>query len=125
LVRNGVKPVVYDKYEEIGGLLTFGIPSFKLEKDVIKLRRQIFTEMGVEFVLNTEIGKDIQFQDLLDKYDAVFLGMGTYKSMQGGFDNEEVEGVHEALPFLIANTNRVMGLEKDPADYIDMKGKRV
>ena len=62
LVRNGVKPVVYDKYEEIGGLLTFGIPSFKLEKDVIKLRRQIFTEMGVEFVLNTEIGKDIQFQ---------------------------------------------------------------
>ncbi|BCO20227.1 MULTISPECIES: FAD-dependent oxidoreductase [unclassified Alteromonas] len=125
LVRNGVKPVVYDKYEEIGGLLTFGIPSFKLEKDVIKLRRQIFTEMGVEFVLNTEIGKDIQFQDLLDKYDAVFLGMGTYKSMQGGFDNEQVEGVHEALPFLIANTNRVMGLEKDPADYIDMKGKRV
>ena len=77
LVRNGVKPVVYDKYEEIGGLLTFGIPSFKLEKDVIKLRRQIFTEMGVEFVLNTEIGKDIQFQDLLDKYDAVLAWVRT------------------------------------------------
>ena len=98
LVRNGVKPVVYDKYEEIGGLLTFGIPSFKLEKDVIKLRRQIFTEMGVEFVLNTEIGKDVEFQSLLDDYDAVFLGMGTYKSMQGGFDNEHVEGVFDALP---------------------------
>ncbi len=125
LVRNGVKPVVFDKYEEIGGLLTFGIPSFKLEKDVIKLRREIFTEMGVEFRLNTEIGKDIDFQTLLDEYDSVFLGMGTYKSMQGGFDNEHVEGVYDALPFLIANTNRTMGLEKDPADFVDMKDKTV
>ena len=125
LVRNGVKPVVFDKYEEIGGLLTFGIPSFKLEKDVIKLRREIFTDMGVEFVLKTEIGKDIEMQTLLDDYDAVFLGMGTYKSMQGGFENEHVHGVHDALPFLISNTNRVMGLEKDEADFVDMKGKRV
>jgi glutamate synthase (NADPH/NADH) small chain len=125
LVRNGVKPVVFDKYEEIGGLLTFGIPSFKLEKDVIKLRREIFTEMGVEFVMNTEIGKDVPFQDLIDQYDAVFLGMGTYKSMKGGFDNEGANGVYEALPFLISNTNRVMGLEKDAADFIDMKGKKV
>lgn len=106
-------------------MLTFGIPSFKLEKEVITRRRDIFTEMGVEFVLNTEIGKDVDFQTLLDDYDAVFLGMGTYKSMQGGFDNEHVEGVFDALPFLIANTNRVMGLEKDPADFVDMKGKTV
>lgn len=125
LVRNGVKPVVFDKYPEIGGLLTFGIPSFKLEKDVVKLRREIFTEMGVEFVLNTEIGKDVPFQDLLDEYDSVFLGMGTYKYMKGGFDNESAEGVYEALPYLIANTNRVMGLEEKPEDYISMEGKKV
>ena len=125
LVRNGVKPVVFDKYPEIGGLLTFGIPSFKLEKDVVIRRREIFTEMGVEFVLNTEIGKDIQFQQLMDEYDAVFLGMGTYKSMQGGFENERIPGVYEALPFLVANTNRVMGLEESPEDFVDMKGKRV
>jgi glutamate synthase (NADPH) small chain len=125
LVRNGVKPVVYDKYPEIGGLLTFGIPAFKLEKEVITRRRDIFTEMGVEFVLNTEIGKDIPFQTLLDEYDSVFLGMGTYKYMQGGFENESAPGVYEALPYLIANANRQMGLEKDPSDYIDMKGKKV
>jgi len=81
--------------------------------------------MGVEFVMNTEIGKDVPFQDLIDQYDAVFLGMGTYKSMKGGFDNEGADGVYEALPFLISNTNRVMGLEKDAADFIDMKGKKV
>ncbi|WP_412972413.1 FAD-dependent oxidoreductase [Glaciecola sp. MF2-115] len=125
LVRNGVKPVVFDKYEEIGGLLTFGIPSFKLEKDVITLRRQIFSDMGIEFVLNTEIGKDIQFQNLIDDYDAVFLGMGTYTSMKGGFENEDSPGVYEALPFLIANINRVMGIEKSSDDFIDMKGKKV
>jgi glutamate synthase (NADPH/NADH) small chain len=125
LVRNGVKPVVFDKYQEIGGLLTFGIPSFKLEKEVIKLRHQIFLDMGIEFVLNTEIGKDLQFQDLIDSYDAVFLGMGTYKSMKGGFDHESAPGVYEALPFLIANINRVMGIEKSATDFIDMKGKKV
>jgi glutamate synthase (NADPH/NADH) small chain len=125
LVRNGVKPVVFDKYQEIGGLLTFGIPSFKLEKEVIKLRHQIFLDMGIEFVLNTEVGKDLQFQDLIDSYDAVFLGMGTYKSMKGGFDNENAPGVYEALPFLISNINREMGIEKSAADFIDMKGKKV
>ncbi|AWL12976.1 Glutamate synthase (NADPH) [Saliniradius amylolyticus] len=125
LVRNGVTPVVYDKYPEIGGLLTFGIPAFKLEKEVVQLRREIFTEMGVEFKLNTEVGKDVEFQTLIDQYDAVFLGMGTYKYMRGGFENEDAPGVYEALPYLIANTNRQMGLEQAPSDFIDMKGKKV
>lgn len=125
LVRNGIKPVVFDKYPEIGGLLTFGIPAFKLEKEVIKLRREIFEDMGVEFKLNTEIGKDIEFQTLIDGYDSVFLGMGTYKYMKGGFDNESASGVYDALPFLIANINRLMDLEKDPKDFISMEGKKV
>jgi len=125
LVRNGVKPVVFDKYPEIGGLLTFGIPPFKLEKEVVQRRRAIMEEMGVEFVLDTEIGKDIEFQSLLDDYDAVFLGMGTYTYMKGGFPGEELEGVHEALPFLVSNINRVMGFEKDALDFVDMNGKKV
>lgn len=125
LVRNGVKPVVYDKYEEIGGLLTFGIPSFKLEKEVVTLRREIFTGMGIEFVLNTEVGKDIQFQQLVDEYDTVFLGMGTYRAMQGGFEHEAAPGVYKALPFLVANINRLMGFEKTPNEFIDMQGKKV
>lgn len=125
LIRNGVKPVVFDKYPEIGGLLTFGIPAFKLEKEVVQRRRQIFEEMGVEFVLNTEVGKDKPFQSLIDDYHAVFLGMGTYKYMKGGFDNESANGVHDALPFLIANINRLMDLEQDPNDFISMADKKV
>lgn len=125
LARNGVQAIVFDKYPEIGGLLTFGIPSFKLEKSVMTLRREIFEGMGIEFRLNTEIGKDVSFQSLIDDYDAVFLGMGTYKYMKGGFPGEDASGVYDALPFLVANTNKVMGYEQDEADYIDMAGKKV
>lgn len=124
LVRNGVKPVVFDRYPEIGGLLTFGIPSFKLEKKVMVNRRKVFTEMGVEFRLNTEIGKDVMMAELIAGYDAVFLGVGTYKNMRAGLVNEDAPGVYDALPFLVANTYRVMELEGD-SHYIDMQGKQV
>ena len=125
LARNGVKPVVYDRQPEIGGLLTFGIPPFKLEKDVVKNRRNIQEYMGVEFRLNTDVGTDVTMAQLLAEYDAVFLGMGTYTAMTGGFPGEDLPGVVSALPFLISNINRVMGIEKDPADFIDMAGQRV
>lgn len=125
LARNGVKPVVFDKYPEIGGLLTFGIPEFKLEKQVMSRRREIFTEMGVEFRLNTEIGKDVPMDELLNEYDAVFMGMGTYSYMKGGFPGEDLPGVYEALPFLISNVNKNLGFEQGEADFIDLKGQKV
>ena len=125
LARAGVKPVVFDKHPEIGGLLTFGIPPFKLEKRVMKQRRDIFESMGIEFKLNTEIGRDVSFDLLLAEYDAVFLGMGTYSSMKGGFAGEDLPGVYDALPYLISNINRVEHWEKTPDDFIDMRGKRV
>ncbi len=124
LVRNGVKPVVFDRYPEIGGLLTFGIPSFKLEKGVMENRRRVFTEMGVEFRMNVEVGQDVQMQELLDEYDAVFLGVGTYKYMRAGLENEDTPGVYDALPFLISNTYKVMELEHNQP-FIDMAGKKV
>ena len=58
-MRNGVDAIVYDRYPEIGGLLTFGIPPFKLDKEIVKTRRTIMEEMGVEFVLDTNIGSDL------------------------------------------------------------------
>ena len=125
LVRNGVKPVVFDRHPEIGGLLTFGIPSFKLEKEVMQKRREIFTEMGVEFQLNTEVGVDITLDEILAEYDAVFLGVGTYQSMRAGLENEDADGVFDALPFLIGNTNRVMGYAEDKQTYIDMANEKV
>ncbi len=125
LTRNGVKVVVFDRYPEIGGLLTFGIPEFKLEKEVMKRRRQVFEEMGVEFRLGVEVGKDITFEAMLGEYDAVFLGMGTYNYMKGGFPGEDLPGVYAALDFLISNINHCHGYEKEAADYLSMQGERV
>lgn len=125
LTRNGVKPVVYDKYPEIGGLLTFGIPEFKLEKQVMTRRREVFEGMGIEFRLNTEIGKDVHISELMDQYDAVFMGMGTYTYMKGNFPGENLPGVYEALPYLIGNVNHNLGFAQDPQDYVNLKGKRV
>lgn len=126
LVRNGIKPVVFDRHPEIGGLLTFGIPAFKLDKSVLVNRRKIFSEMGIEFRLNTEVGKDISLKSILDEFDAVFIGTGTYQSMRGGLVNEDAQGVYEALPFLIANTKHLMQHQQsEGSPYVDMKNKRV
>jgi glutamate synthase (NADPH/NADH) small chain len=125
LTRSGVKSHVYDKHEEIGGLLTFGIPEFKLEKKVVKKRRNILEGMGVEFFLGKEIGKDIQFKELYRDYDAVFLGMGTYTSLEGGFKGESLVNVHKALDYLISNTNKLLKIGENYDNYINLRGKNV
>jgi glutamate synthase (NADPH/NADH) small chain len=125
LARNGVSSVVFDRYPEIGGLLTFGIPPFKLEKEVITRRRKMFEDMGIEFRLNTEIGKDISFESLLDEYDSVFLGMGTYRYMKGNFPGEDKPGVHEALPYLVANIHDQIDFGAAKPEFIDFKDQRV
>jgi glutamate synthase (NADPH) small chain len=125
LVRNGVQPVVFDRHPRIGGLLTFGIPPFKLEKEVVEKRREIMQGMGVEFRLSTEVGVDVPFASLLDEYDAVFLGMGTYAPVKGGFPGEELPGVHEALPYLVANIRHELALPEAAHSLVSMAGKRV
>ncbi len=125
LTRSGVKSHVYDKHEEIGGLLTFGIPEFKLEKKVVKKRRNILEGMGVEFFLGKEIGKDIQFKELYQDYDAVFLGMGTYTSLEGGFKGESLINVYKALDYLISNTNKLLKIGENHDNYINLRGKNV
>lgn len=125
LTRNGVQAVVYDKNAEIGGLLTFGIPSFKLEKDVIVRRRKIFEGMGIEFKLNINVGVDISFETLSEEYDAVFLGLGTYTDMTGGFEHESSTGVYSALDFLIGNTQNLMNITENAKPYVNFDNKKV
>ena len=125
LTRSGVHSHVYDKNEEIGGLLTFGIPEFKLEKSVVKRRRKILEEMGVRFKLGKEIGKDLPFKKLYDEYDAVFLAMGTYTSLEGGFAGESLPGVYKAIDYLISSTKKLLKLQTNKNEFINLKGKNV
>ena len=125
LARNGVQAIVYDRHPEIGGLLTFGIPEFKLEHKVIQIRRQILEGMGIQFVLDTNVGRDISFKKVLKKHDAVFLGLGTYTPMKGGMPGEDSTGVHRALDYLVGNTKSLLDMPAGEHEFIGLKNQRV
>ena len=134
LARAGIQAVVYDRYEQIGGLLQFGIPSFKLDKNVIAQRREVLEGMGVEFRLGVEVGRDITLAQLLDDYDAVFLGTGAYRYTDGGLPGQDLDGVLPALPFLVQNGRIISGNDpwgrpiagwEDQLQLPDLHGKRV
>jgi glutamate synthase (NADPH/NADH) small chain len=125
LARAGVQVHVYDRYEEIGGLLTFGIPPFKLDKSIVRRRREVLEGMGVKFCLNTEVGRDVAFSTLLHDYDAVFVGTGAYTFVDGKLPGQNSAGVLPALPFLIANARRILGERNAASDLPDLVGKRV
>jgi len=125
LARNGVQAVVYDRHPEIGGLLSFGIPEFKLEHRIVRTRRGILEGMGIRFVLGAEIGRDISFEEILAKHDAVFLGLGTYSAIDGDLPGRNLPGVHKALDYLIGNTRAL--LKMPPGDYplVNLQRQRV
>lgn len=123
LTRHGIEAVVFDKYPEIGGLLTFGIPEFKLEKRIVKRRRKVFEAMGIQFQLNIECGKDVMVDDLLQHYDAVFLALGADQSRQVTVPGSSLAGVIYPMPYLIDNIEVLMGLKQQR--QFDMKDKHV
>jgi glutamate synthase (NADPH/NADH) small chain len=125
LVRAGVAAEVFDRYEEIGGLLTFGIPPFKLDKAVVRARRDVLEGMGVRFHLNIDVGRDVAFSTLLHDFDAVFLGTGAYRFVDGALPGQDASGVLPALPFLIANARRILGRSDAASDLPNVVGRRV
>jgi len=125
LARAGIQADVFDRYEEIGGLLTFGIPPFKLEKQVMLTRRLVLEAMGVNFHMRTEIGTDIAFEQLLADYDAVFVGTGAYTAVDANLPGQALPGRLEALPFLIANARQILDSDLKPAVPMDFSEKRV
>ena len=125
LTRSGIHSHVFDKNDEIGGLLTYGIPEFKLEKSVVKRRRKILEGMGIKFHMGVEVGKDINFKNIYKDYDAIFLGMGTYTSLEGGFKGDKLNGVYKASDYLISNTKKLLNMNSGKAEYINFKGKNV
>ena len=125
LNKAGHLVTVYERDDYIGGLLRIGIPEFKLEKSVVKKRRKVLEEMGVKFFLGKEIGADINFKDIYKDYDAVFLGMGTYTSLEGGFRGEKLLNVHKAIDYLVESNKKLLGINQKKDSFIDLKGKDV
>lgn len=100
LLRAGIKPVIFEKSDEPGGLLLYGIPEFKLEKKDVFRRIQLLTEAGMVLKLNTEIGKDISFKELQNQYDAVFMGFGATEGRVLSHEGYNSDHVYMAVPFL-------------------------
>ncbi len=123
LARHGIAPIVYDRQPEIGGLLSFGIPPFKLDKQIVRRRRQILEGMGVEFRLGVEVGECPGLDTLLAAHAAVFLALGAYQPVDAALPGQHLPGVLWALPFLEALDRRALGLPS--AELPDFAGRRV
>ena len=127
LRRAGMQVTVYDRYDRAGGLLTYGIPGFKLEKDVVMRRNKLLADAGVTFELNTDIGVDIQFDELRAKHDAILIGTGVYKSRDLSAPGSGNDGIVKAIDYLTAS-NRLNFGDKVPeieSGELDAKGKNV
>ena len=106
LIKNGIKSVVYEKENSLGGILVYGIPDFRLEKSVITNIVDTLIELGVESKLGHALGKNINLKDLKEEYDCVFLGIGAEISSTYRLSEEELENVYDSDEFLRAYNNK-------------------
>jgi len=127
LRRAGLQVTIYDRYDRAGGLLTYGIPGFKLEKDIVMRRNAQLEQAGVQFVLNCNVGEDLSFQAIRGQHDAVLIATGVYKSRDLQAPGSGVAGIVRAIDYLTASNRKNFG--DDVPDYdsgeLNADGKRV
>jgi glutamate synthase (NADPH/NADH) small chain len=109
LRRQGYTVHVYDRYDRVGGLMTYGIPSFKLEKRIVQRRHELLEQAGIVFHLNTEIGRDITMDELRARHEAVLLATGVYKARELGGPGVGLPGIVKALDYLTASNRKGLG----------------
>ena len=109
LRKNGYKITVYDRYDRAGGLLIYGIPNFKLEKNVVERRTKLLKEGGIEFVQNFEIGKDATLEQLRKKHDVILIATGVYKPREIELPGNDLENIFPAMEFLTASNKKGLG----------------
>jgi glutamate synthase (NADPH) small chain len=127
LRRRGVQVTVYDRYDRAGGLLTYGIPGFKLEKPVVMQRIDQLAQGGVQFVLNCTVGQDLTFDAIRGQHDAVLIATGVYKSRDISAPGVGARGIVPALDFLTASNRKSFGDDVEAFDSgaLNAHGKRV
>ena len=127
LRRAGVQVTVYDRHDRAGGLLTYGIPGFKLEKDVVLRRNEQLRDGGVQFVLDCNVGTDLTFDAIRGQHDAVLIATGVYKIREIEAPGAGAKGIVKALDYLTASNRKSFGDEVPEFDSgeLDASGKRV
>lgn len=127
LRRKGVQVTVYDRYDRAGGLLTYGIPGFKLEKPVVMQRIDQLAEAGVQFVPNCNVGETISFDAIRGQHDAVLIATGVYKARDIQAPGVGAKGIVKALDYLTASNRKSFGDDVEEFDNgeLNAEGKRV
>jgi glutamate synthase (NADPH/NADH) small chain len=100
LLRSGIEVTIYEKSDRAGGLLTYGIPNFKLDKKIVERRVSLLQEAGMKLVTNCEVGKDITFEEIANTHDAMFIGVGATKAKRAGLTGENASNVYDAMDYL-------------------------
>lgn len=127
LCRAGLQVTVYDRYDRAGGLLTYGIPGFKLEKDVVMRRIDQLEQSGVEFVMNCNVGEDLSFDAIRGKHDAVVIATGVYKTRDLEGPGADADGIVRAIDYLTVSNKLSFGDEVPEYEdgSLNAKGKKV
>ncbi len=127
LRRRGYEVTVYDRYDRVGGLLIYGIPNFKLEKQVVLRRRDLFEQSGIRFQLNCAVGEDVLFTELRARHDAVLIATGVYKARDLGGPGVGLPGIVPALDYLIASNRENLGddVPEFTSGTLNARGKHV
>ena len=109
LRKLGFKITIYDRYDRAGGLLIYGIPNFKLVKFVVERRIDLLKKSGIKFQHNTEIGRDLLFDDIRKKHDALLIATGVYKPRQVNLPGQDLKNIFSAMDFLTASNRKGLG----------------
>ncbi len=123
LLRAGIDVEMYERANRAGGLLTYGIPGFKLDKHRVERRINWLCEAGMKLITNCEIGKDVLFEDLENNFDAIFIGIGATKGKYPNISGEKNSNVYLAMEFLTGIQQR--NFEETIKRFVDVKGKKV
>jgi glutamate synthase (NADPH/NADH) small chain len=125
LNRTGHSVTVFERADRVGGLLMYGIPNMKLDKDVVQRRVDLLAKEGVTFVTNTEVGKTYPAEKLRKEFDAVVLAMGATVPRDLTVPGRDLKGIHFAMEFLHANTKSLLDSNHKDGNYISAAGKDV
>ncbi|WP_324170602.1 glutamate synthase subunit beta [Sulfurimonas sp.] len=121
LLRSGIAVTMYERSDRAGGLLTYGIPNFKLDKKIVERRVKLLKEAGLKLVLNCEVGRDIAFEELANSHDAMFIGVGATKAKSASLVGEKSKTVYDAMEYLTAMQRKNFKLEYDKKfDFKDL-----
>jgi len=127
LRKKGYQITIYDRYDRAGGLLIYGIPNFKLEKQVVERRIKLLKDGGIKFVHNFEVGKDSNLKQLRDKHDAILIATGVYKAREVSVPGNDLSNIFPAMEFLTASNRKGLGDKVEMFDngILDAKDKNV